>query len=214
MITYHSVIWSLYVFLVLWAYLLRTINAPRLLLPESNKLQQLCSSDKRLYFYNFRCCIIYLNCDNVEVRIVPPTCSNCFLSCFSNVTQNVILLMTIRADEFAVDVKLDFLHCYQLPKKASWASRTKSMTSSSALTLKRSQNQSTAISDDAIVSNIKSWRSCRVWGEERSVFVFIPVWWHTLRDLVVHTDTKLRKRILRLLVPIFQLVRQPPSLWH
>ena len=83
------------------------------------------------------------------------------------------------------------------------------MTSSSALTLKRSQNQSTAISDDAIVSNMKSCKSCRVWGEERSVFVFIPVWWHTLRDLVVHGDTKLRKRILRLLVPICQLVGQP-----
>ena len=43
------------------------------------------------------------------------------------------------------------------------------MTSSVALTSKRSQNQSTAISEDAIVSNMKSCRSCRVCGEERSV---------------------------------------------
>ena len=32
--------------------------------------------------------------------------------------------------------------------------------------------------------------------------LFIPVWWHRSQDLVVHCDTKLRKRILRLLVPI------------
>ena len=49
------------------------------------------------------------------------------------------------------------------------ASRTKSMTSSSALHSKRSQNQSTAISDDAMVSNMKSCRSCRFWGEKRVV---------------------------------------------
>jgi len=43
------------------------------------------------------------------------------------------------------------------------------MTSSVALTSKRSQNQSTAISDDAIVSNMKSCRSCRFWSEKRVV---------------------------------------------
>ena len=51
---------------------------------------------------------------------------------------------------------------YQLPWKASCASRTKSITSSVALTLKRSQYQSTHISAGNIVSNMKSWSSWRV----------------------------------------------------
>ena len=57
--------------------------------------------------------------------------------------------------------RLSGLHrsSYQLPKKASWASRTKSITSSVALTSKRSQYQSTAISAEHIVSNMKDWRS-------------------------------------------------------
>ena len=43
----------------------------------------------------------------------------------------------------------------------SWASSTKSITSSVADTLKRSQNQSTLISGDAMVSNMKSCSSVR-----------------------------------------------------
>ena len=58
------------------------------------------------------------------------------------------------------------------PKKAKWASITKSITSSVAEQLYCSQNQSTAISADAIVSNMKSCRSCRVWGLE-SVVLFM-----------------------------------------
>ena len=79
-------------------------------------------------------------------------------------------------------------HCYHSPKNAKWASTTKSITSSVALTLKRSQNQSTAISDDAIVSNIKSCRSCRVWGEERSVFVMYTQYtiWGAFQPMVCH----------------------------
>ena len=52
------------------------------------------------------------------------------------------------------------------------------MTSSSAETLKRSQNQSTHISAGIMVSNMKSCRSCRVWGLERRVVLFIPVYLH------------------------------------
>ena len=60
--------------------------------------------------------------------------------------------------------RLSGLHrsSYQLPWKASCASRTKSITSSVALTLKRSQYQSTHISAGNIVSNMKSWSSWRV----------------------------------------------------
>ena len=60
--------------------------------------------------------------------------------------------------------RLSGLHrsSYQLPWKASCASRTKSMTSSVALTLKRSQYQSTHMSAGNIVSNMKSWSSWRV----------------------------------------------------
>ncbi|WDS61097.1 hypothetical protein SBM3_00007 [Synechococcus phage S-BM3] len=56
------------------------------------------------------------------------------------------------------------------PKNAKWASTTKSITSSVAEQLYCSQNQSTAISADAIVSNMKSCRSCRVWGFWSVVF--------------------------------------------
>ena len=62
------------------------------------------------------------------------------------------------------------------------------MTSSSALTLKRSQNQSTAISEDAIVSNIKSCRSCRVCGEERSV-LFMCIQYTILTPVPILCDT-------------------------
>ena len=43
------------------------------------------------------------------------------------------------------------------------------MTSSVALTSKRSQNQSTAISDDAIVSNMNPWSSERLESEKSCV---------------------------------------------
>ena len=58
---------------------------------------------------------------------------------------------------------------------AKCVSTTKSITSSVADTLKRSQNQSTAMSADAMVSNRKSCRSCSVWGLERSVFVMMTL---------------------------------------
>ena len=108
---------------------------------------------------------------NVEVRIVALACCNCLLFSGTNVCQLITHNVTIRTLKTTGDDELNFLHCYQLPKKASCASRTKSITSSVALTSKRSQNQSTAISDDAIVSNMKSCRSCSVCGLERSVFV-------------------------------------------
>ena len=51
------------------------------------------------------------------------------------------------------------------------ASTTKSTTSSVAEHSNCSQNQSTARSAGAMVSNRKSCRSCRVWGSERIIFV-------------------------------------------
>ena len=97
------------------------------------------------------------------------------------------------------------VHCYHSPWKAKCASTTKSITSSVALTSCRSQNQSTHSSAGNIVSNMKSCRSVSDWVEKRFV-LFIPVWWHRSQILVVHHDTELRKRILRLLVPIRRLV--------
>ena len=67
-------------------------------------------TDEGLQFYNFRCGIIDLNCDDIKVRIVALTCSDCLLSCLSNVTQNVILLKTIRADKLTVKIELSLLH--------------------------------------------------------------------------------------------------------
>ena len=64
---------------------------------------------KRLHSHYLRYSIIHLNGDDIEVRIEPLTCGNCLLSCLGNVTQNVILLMTIRTDMFAVEIELDFL---------------------------------------------------------------------------------------------------------
>ena len=77
---------------------------------------------------------------------------------------------------------------YQLPKKAKCASRTKSMTSSSALTLKRSQNQSTAISDDAIVSNMKPWSSER-FESEKSCVLFMCLQYTILTPVPILCDT-------------------------
>ena len=101
------------------------------------------------------------------------------------------------------------VHCHHSPWKAKCASTTKSITSSVALTLWRSQNQSTQSSAGSMVSNIKDCRSVRDSVEKRFV-LFIPVWWHRSQIFVVRSDTKLRKRFLRLLVPIIQLVF---SLW-
>ena len=65
---------------------------------------------KGLQSHDFRCCIIHLNGDNVKVRIEALACSDCLLSCLSNVTQNVPLLMTIRADMFAVEIELSLFN--------------------------------------------------------------------------------------------------------
>ena len=97
------------------------------------------------------------------------------------------------------------VHCHHSPWKAKCASTTKSITSSVALTSCRSQNQSTQSSAGNMVSNMKSCRSVSDWVEKRFV-LFIPVWWHRSQIFVVRSDTKLRKRFLRLLVPIIKLV--------
>jgi len=59
------------------------------------------------------------------------------------------------------------------PKNEKCASTTKSITSSVAEQSNCSQNQSTARSAGAMVSNRKSCRSCRVWGSVRRVVLFM-----------------------------------------
>ena len=102
---------------------------------------------------------------------------------------------------FAIPDFENFRISVHSPKKAKCASTTKSTTSSVALTSWRSQNQSTAISADAMVSNMKDWRSVRLESEKSFVLFMV---------LLLHTRVKTRLTVR----PVCELVGQPLSLCY